>query len=109
LLGALPAGQAPVALALLGLLVPVAAGVAGGVVVARGCGAVSLPRAAAEGLALAPCVGAVAAALALVSGGPLGNGRLSAVGPSAWQTGLFVLAEVAVPAAVAAVVTVRRR
>jgi hypothetical protein len=48
------------------------------------------------------------ALLAWLSGGPLGGGRLSEVGPSWWQVGLAVTLEVGVAAAAAAAV-VRRR
>jgi hypothetical protein len=40
--------------------------------------------------------------LAAVSGGPLGDGRLTAVGPSAWQVGVVSALELGVSAAVAA-------
>lgn len=108
LLGGLPSGPAPTWLGVLVLAVPLAAGVLGGLVVARSLGPVSLLRAAAEGAAVAPCVAAAVALLALLSGGPLGDGRLSAVGPSPWRVGLAVLAEVLLPAAVAAALGVRR-
>jgi hypothetical protein len=89
-----------------GLAVPVAAGALGGVVLARrlSCGP---GRAALEGLALGPCAGVALALLAWLSGGPLGGGRMVQVGPSPWQVGLAVLAEVGVAAAAAAAV-VRR-
>jgi hypothetical protein len=45
------------------------------------------------------CTLGVAAAFA---GGPLGNGRLTAVGPSGWQAGLVTTLEVGVAAAVTA-------
>lgn len=109
LLGALPSGEAPTWLGVVALLLPLSAGALGGVVVGRGLDEASLGRAALEGLALAPCAAAVAALLALVSGGPLGDGRLTAVGPSPWKVGLAVLAEVAVPAVLAAMATTRIR
>jgi len=54
-------------------------------------------------------VGALVAALCALSGGPLGGGRLTAVGPSPWKVGLAVVLEVAIPAAATAAVVVRRR
>jgi hypothetical protein len=108
LLGGLPSGAAPTWLGVLALGVPLAAGVLGGLLVARSLGAVSLRRAALEGAAVAPCVAACVALLALISGGPLGDGRLSAVGPSPWRVGLAVLADVLLPAVLACVLAVRR-
>jgi hypothetical protein len=40
--------------------------------------------------------------LAAVSGGPLGDGRLAAVGPSAWQVGVVSALEIGVGAALTA-------
>jgi hypothetical protein len=40
--------------------------------------------------------------LAAISGGPLGDGRLAAVGPSAWQIGIVAALEIGVSAAVTA-------
>ncbi|MCW2673093.1 MAG: hypothetical protein JWP14_1682 [Frankiales bacterium] len=108
LLGGLPAGPTPHWLGVVVLAGPIVAGVLGGLVVARSLGAVSLTRAAVEGAAIAPWVAVLAALLALVSGGPLGDGRLSAVGPSPWRVGLAVLAEVLLPAVLACVLAVRR-
>jgi hypothetical protein len=47
--------------------------------------------------ALAAVVAAGTAALTAVAGGPAGPGRLTAFGPSPWQAGLTVAAEVAGP------------
>ena len=52
--------------------------------------------------------GLVLAALAWCSGGPLGGGRLTDVGPTPWAVGLAVALEVGLPAAAVAAV-VRRR
>jgi hypothetical protein len=106
LFAALPGGPAPTWVGLAGLAVPLAAGALGGVLIARrlSCRA---RKAALEGLALGPCVGLAMAALAWASGGPLGGGRLSDVGPSWWQVGLAVTLEVGTAAAAAAAV-VRR-
>jgi hypothetical protein len=103
---ALPSGPVPTWLGVVGLAVPLAAGALGGVVLARrlSCRA---GRAALEGLALGPCAGLAMGAAAWLSGGPLGGGRLSDVGPSWWQVGLAVTIEVGTAAAAAAAV-VRR-
>ncbi|MDX6216851.1 MAG: hypothetical protein QOG99_2435 [Frankiales bacterium] len=108
LLGGLPSGPAPTWLGVAALAVPLVAGVLGGLVVARALGAVSLTRAALEGAVVAPCVAVLLTLLALVSGGPLGDGRLSAIGPSPWRVGVAVLAEVLLPSVAAAVLGVRR-
>ncbi|HEY1486050.1 MAG TPA: DUF6350 family protein [Micromonosporaceae bacterium] len=50
-------------------------------------------------VALASVVAAGAAALAALAGGPAGPGRLTAFGPSPWQVGLSVAAEIAGPVA----------
>jgi hypothetical protein len=46
--------------------------------------------------------GCVLGVLAAVAGGPLGDGRLAAVGPSGWQVGAVAALEVGVAAAVTA-------
>jgi Family of unknown function (DUF6350) len=111
---ALPGGLEPIVLAL-----PYLAGGLGGVLLVR---AVSIraitagtpagsPRGG-TGLALdvAPLLGLVCGAvsgvvlgvLAAVSGGPLGDGRLAAVGPSPWQVGLVSALELGISTAVTA-------
>jgi hypothetical protein len=108
LLAALPGGDAPAWLGVVLLAVPLGAGVLGGLLVARRL-TCSWGMAALEGGALGPCAGLAIAALAGISGGPLGNHRLAAVGPSPWKVGLAVMIEIAVPAAVTAAAVVRRR
>ncbi len=108
LLGALPSSAAPAWVGVLALAIPVGAGVAGGVTIGRSLGPASRARAALEAALLAPSVGLAVAALALVSGGPLGAGRMAAVGPSPWRVGVAVLAEVLLPAVAAAVLSARR-
>jgi hypothetical protein len=44
----------------------------------------------------------VLAVLAWFAGGPLGSGRLAAVGPSPWQVGVVAVLEVGVAAAISA-------
>ena len=46
--------------------------------------------------------GCVVGVLAAFAGGPLGSGRLTAVGPSGWQVTLIAILEMGVTAAVAA-------
>jgi hypothetical protein len=53
-------------------------------------------------LVAGPVAGVVLGVLARVSGGPLGDGRMAQVGPSAWQVGLVATAVVAVAALVGA-------
>jgi hypothetical protein len=108
LLAALPGGGAPVWLGVVMLAIPLGAGVLGGLLVARRL-TCSWTFAALEASALGPCVGLGIAALAGISGGPLGAHRLAAVGPSPWRVGLAVALEVALPAAVTAAAVVRRR
>lgn len=95
-LGALPT-SVPAAVGTLALLVPVAAGVAAGVVLHRtprpqlvGTGIDALGAGAVAGLLLA--------AAAALSAGSAGAGRLSLIGPVAWKVGLFGALEVAVAA-----------
>ncbi|TYC09564.1 hypothetical protein FXF65_35015 [Actinomadura syzygii] len=101
-LAALPEpGPAP-ALSLLALAAPFAAGAVGGVLTIR-----SMPTPVSEGAPLwgfvsGALTGAVAALLSALSGGPLGNGRMETVGPSAWQVGLLAALEVGISAAIAA-------
>ena len=66
-------------------------------------------QAAGEAALVGPGVGVLLAGLALLSGGPLGAGRLAEVGPSAWQLGLAVTLEVSLAAGGLAAVVMRRR
>jgi hypothetical protein len=54
------------------------------------------------GFASGACAGCVVGVLAAFAGGPLGSGRLAAVGPSGWQVGLVAILEMGVTAAVTA-------
>jgi hypothetical protein len=47
------------------------------------------------------CSGLALGVLAWLAGGPLGAGRLSAIGPSAWQVGMLAAIEIGMVAAVA--------
>jgi hypothetical protein len=84
------------------LAVPYLAGGLGGLLLVRAGPALTLDAAPVRGLACGAVSGAVLGLLAAVSGGPLGNGRLAAVGPSAWQVGAVSALEIGVAAAVTA-------
>jgi Family of unknown function (DUF6350) len=106
---ALPGWLEPVVLAL-----PYLAGAVGGVLIVRNAapargttpGApvpqLTLDAAPLRGLACGAVSGVLLGLLAAVSGGPLGNGRLAAVGPSPWQVGLVSALELGIAAAVTA-------
>ena len=53
------------------------------------------------GFACGVATGCVIGVLAAFSGGPLGSGRLAAVGPSGWQATVVAILEIGVSAAVA--------
>ncbi|TDD27877.1 hypothetical protein E1287_33735 [Actinomadura sp. KC06] len=101
-LAALPQpGPAP-AVSLIALAAPFLAGAVGGVLTIR-----SMPTRVSEGAPLwgflsGALTGAMAALLSALSGGPLGDGRMATVGPSAWQVGLLAALEVGISAAIAA-------
>ena len=109
LLAALPSQAPPLFVGLAFPLAVLLVGGLAGLLVVRRLGPVSWLQAAGEAALVGPCVGAVLAGLALLSGGPLGGGRLAQVGPSSWRLGLVVTVEVSVAAAAFAVVAVRRR
>lgn len=107
LLAALP-GPVPGWLGIVAMCVPLLAGAAAGVVVVRRLRNPTWPAACREAALVGPCAGVVAGVLGWLSGGPAGGGRLTEVGPSPWQLGLVLAAEIAVGAAIAAAVVVRR-
>lgn len=84
------------------LAMPYLAGVLGGILLVRAAPALSLDTAPLLGLACGAVAGILLGLLAAVSGGPLGDGRLAAVGPSAWQVGVVSALEIGVSAAVTA-------
>lgn len=94
LLAAVPASAPPLAGALAVLLVPVAAGAVGGLVLRRRVALRSPAALLAHAGGCGALAGLLLGALALLAGGPLGGGRLAAVGPSPWRvagaTGLEV-------------------
>jgi len=84
------------------LIVPYLAGVFGGLLMTRAAPALALETAPLWGFACGVLTGCVLAILAAFAGGPLGDGRLAAVGPSGWQVGVVASLEVGVAAAVTA-------
>lgn len=102
LLAALPeSGPAPL-ISLLALAAPFAAGVVGGVLTVRTVPTLVPEAAPLWGFASGVLTGGVMAGMALLSSGPLGGGRLTAMGPSAWQVGVMAALEVGLAAAIAA-------
>ncbi len=108
LLAALP-GPVPVWVGLIALGVPLGAGALAGALVARALPTTTWLQAAREAALTGPCAGALLALACWASGGPLGGGRLTDVGPRPWLIGLVLAAEVAVAAAATAILGVRRR
>ena len=84
------------------LAVPYLAGVFGGLLLVRAAPTPAIEMAPFWGFACGAATGCVIGVLAAFSGGPLGSGRLAAVGPSGWQAGLVATLEVGVAAAVTA-------
>jgi hypothetical protein len=93
---ALPGGLEPVMLAL-----PYLAGGLGGLLLVRAAPALGLDTAPMLGLVCGAVSGCVLALLAAASGGPLGDGRLAAVGPSGWQVGVVSALELGISMAMA--------
>ncbi len=105
LLAALPRGQhgpGPPWLAILVLAAPYLAGAVGGLLVARIAPTSVLETAPVRGFCCGALTGVVLGVLAAFAGGPLGDGRLAAVGPSAWQVALVAALEVGIAAAILA-------
>lgn len=103
LLSGLPQTPDLPALHWLGLAVPVVAGGLAGRLLARRLAGSALLHLVGWAAATGPVAGAALAVLAALAGGKVGDGRLSAVGPSPWQIGVAVSIEVAVIACFAAV------
>jgi len=115
MLAALPAGSAPSAVAAPGthlggpawltlavLAVPYLAGIFGGIVTVR-IAPTPMPEVAPLwGFVAGTAAGLVTGLAAAFAGGPLGDGRLAAVGPSGLQVGLVAVLEIGVTAALAA-------
>ncbi len=94
---AMPGWLEPTVLAL-----PYLAGGLGGLLLVRAAPALALDAAPLWGLACGAVSGCLLGLLAAASGGPLGDGRLAAVGPSPWQVGAVSALEIGVAAAVTA-------
>ncbi len=84
------------------LSVPYLAGAFGGLLTARAAPAPALELAPLWGFGCGVTAAAATGLLAAFAGGPLGSGRLAAVGPSGWQTAVVAALEVGVAAAVTA-------
>jgi hypothetical protein len=105
LLAALPPGAhagTPPWLAVIVLALPYLAGIAAGLLLVRAAPTPSLEAAPLWGLACGVAAGVVLGAAAVFSGGPLGDGRLAAVGPSGWQVTLVAALEIGVASAITA-------
>jgi hypothetical protein len=107
LLAALPQGgalhsAAPPWLTVAVLALPYLAGGVAGLLLVRAAPTPSLEAAPLWGLGCGAAAGAILGVLAAFSGGPLGNGRLAAVGPSGWQVALVAALEVGIASAITA-------
>ncbi|MFB4288529.1 DUF6350 family protein [Nonomuraea sp. ATR24] len=105
LLGALPESGPVPAWMMAVIALPFAAGAVAGVVVARMSPSPAYEAAPLWGFLTGVTSGLVAGLLAALSGGPIGGGRLTAVGPSPWEVALSVALEVGVAAGISAGVT----
>ena len=104
LLAALPGSAVPGSWGVLALLVPVASGAVAGALLVRRLPSAGTLRLATEAVAAGSTTGLVLMTAAWLSGGPVGGGRLAAVGPSPWQAGAAVAVEVGLAAFVSALV-----
>jgi len=102
MLAALPSAGRPALPSALLLAVPYLAGAFGGLVTVRIAPTPSIEAAPLRGFAAGAAAGLLAGLAAAFSGGPLGGGRLAAVGPSGFGVGLVAVLEVGVSAALAA-------
>jgi hypothetical protein len=105
LLAALPTGthgSGPGGLAAAMLAFPYLAGAVGGLVAARLAPTAVLEAAPVRGFCCGLLTGIVLGIGSAFAGGPLGSGRMAAVGPSAWQVALVAALEVGIAAAVSA-------
>jgi hypothetical protein len=84
------------------LSVPYLAGAFGGLLTARAAPTPVVELAPLWGFGCGVATAAATGLLAAFAGGPLGSGRLAAVGPSGWQTAVVAALEVGVAAAVTA-------
>jgi hypothetical protein len=98
-----PGGSAWLPIAVLAL--PYLAGIFAGIVTMRIAPTPVLEAAPLWGFAAGTATGVLAGLGAAFAGGPLGDGRLSAVGPSGFAVGLVAVLEIGVTAALAAAAT----
>jgi hypothetical protein len=84
------------------LAVPYLAGAFGGLLTIRTAPILALETAPLWGFACGTLTGCVLGVISVFAGGPLGDRRLAAVGPSGWQVGVVAALEVGVAAAVTA-------
>ena len=105
MLAALPSGarpDGPAWVPVLVLAMPYLAGVFAGIVTVRIAPTPVIEAAPLWGFAAGAAAGALAGLAAAFAGGPLGDGRLSEVGPSGFQVGLVAILEIGVTAALTA-------
>jgi hypothetical protein len=105
LLAALPAGahgSGPGWLGALLLAVPYLAGAAGGVLLVRMAPTPTLESAPMRGFCCGVLTGIILGIGAAFAGGPLGDGRMAAVGPSPWQVAAVASLETGIAAAITA-------
>jgi len=105
MLAALPSGAhfaVPAWASVAVLSVPYLAGAFGGLLTVRIAPTPAMELAPLWGFGCGVVTGCAMGVLAAFAGGPLGNGRLTAVGPSGWQAALVTTLEVGVAAAVTA-------
>jgi hypothetical protein len=98
--GARPGGPGWLAFGV--LAVPYLAGVFGGIVTVRVAPTAMLEAAPLWGFVAGTAAGLLTGVAAAFAGGPLGDGRLAAVGPSGLQVGIVAVIEIGVIAAIAA-------
>ena len=84
------------------LALPYLAGIFAGIVTVRIAPTPVIEAAPLWGFAAGTAAGGLAGLGAAFAGGPLGDGRLSAVGPSGFQVGLVAILEIGVTAALVA-------
>ncbi len=105
ILGALPDSGPVPGWVMAVVALPFLAGAVAGVVFARISPSPSYEAAPLWGFFTGVTTGLVAGLLAALSGGPIGGGRLAAVGPSPWEVAVSVALEVGVAAGISAGVT----
>jgi hypothetical protein len=102
MLAALPSGSGPAWVPVVVLAMPYLAGIFAGVVTVRIAPTPVIEAAPLWGFAAGTAAALLVGLAAAFSGGPLGDGRLAAVGPSGFRVGLVAILEIGVTAALAA-------